>query len=135
MQAISQTQQASVLLQTAEFLINGHGQTTSLPNVPAYQQYNTGAFAHTHSSSASLFNGDDFDGKKSHIISIPATSPDYNNAATLLQEACKKDDAQIIQKVLETCPLATRIVSDGSESGDVAIHIGECSGHGPHVHS
>eukprot|EP00554_Chaetoceros_debilis_P009752 CAMPEP_0194103046 /NCGR_PEP_ID=MMETSP0150-20130528/3550_1 /TAXON_ID=122233 /ORGANISM="Chaetoceros debilis, Strain MM31A-1" /LENGTH=1228 /DNA_ID=CAMNT_0038790173 /DNA_START=105 /DNA_END=3792 /DNA_ORIENTATION=+ len=116
-QTISQTQEASIILQKAEMLLNAQ---TSLPNTPRSIHH---SFTDMQSPPQRIFNDDEFDGKSSHIVSIPAASPEYNDAATLLHEACKKDDVQVIQQVLQSCPLSTRIVINGSESGDVAIHI------------
>jgi len=78
-------------------------------------------------NSSPTFNEDNFDGKKSSVISIPIDlqSTDNYEVGMLLHEACKKDDLYVIRHVLQKFPLSARWTLSDEGVGNIALHIGK----------
>jgi len=77
------------------------------------------------SSSVSVFDDDKFDGKTTTVFAIPIQRPIDYDTTRLLHEACRIDDIDVIEKVLQNFPMSTRWSLSDSDTGDIALHVGE----------
>ena len=66
-----------------------------------------------------------FDRKRTTQFSTRTSNFSEGELAKLLHAASNKDDTNMINRLLSTCPVSTRWVLSDSDSGDIALHAGK----------